>query len=54
MTMQLNPTKLGDKSYWDSVYEEERQNFDQFGDEGEIWFGQESVDKMVSTLSSLN
>ncbi|KAG9052639.1 hypothetical protein FS842_009467 [Serendipita sp. 407] len=47
MTMQLNPTKLGDKSYWDSVYEEERQNFDQFGDEGEIWFGQESVDKMV-------
>ncbi|KIM33375.1 hypothetical protein M408DRAFT_153537 [Serendipita vermifera MAFF 305830] len=45
--MQLNPTKLGKKSHWDDVYEEEKTNFEEFGDEGEIWFGQDAVDKMV-------
>jgi len=29
------------------VYEEELENFEEIGDEGEIWFGAESVEKMV-------
>lgn len=45
--MHLKPTKLGTKSYWDAQYTEEVSNYDELGDEGEIWFGQESVDKMV-------
>lgn len=51
--MHLKPTKLGTKSYWDAQYTEEVSNYDELGDEGEIWFGQESVDKMVQ-LSSLS
>ncbi|KAL5485819.1 EFM4_1 [Sanghuangporus weigelae] len=44
----LQPSKLGTKKYWDSIYEQEITNFEDFGDEGEVWFGQESVEKMVS------
>ncbi|KAL5503949.1 EFM4_2 [Sanghuangporus vaninii] len=50
----LQPSKLGTKEYWDTIYEQEITNFEDFGDEGEVWFGQESVDKMVSwTLSNV-
>jgi hypothetical protein len=35
--VQLKPTKLGTKSYWDHVYEEEKHNFDEIGEPGEIW-----------------
>ncbi|EGN98883.1 hypothetical protein SERLA73DRAFT_73469 [Serpula lacrymans var. lacrymans S7.3] len=46
-TAELQPSKLGTKEHWDSVYEEEFDNFEEIGDEGEIWFGVESVEKMV-------
>ncbi|KAG6332527.1 hypothetical protein ID866_6564 [Astraeus odoratus] len=46
-TAELRPSNLGTREYWDGVYEEELQNFKDFGDEGEVWFGQESVEKMV-------
>ncbi|KAF5367445.1 hypothetical protein D9758_003657 [Tetrapyrgos nigripes] len=45
--MAFQPSKLGTKEHWDKVYEEELANFKEIGDEGEIWFGEESVDKMV-------
>ncbi|KAI5122765.1 hypothetical protein M0805_009847 [Coniferiporia weirii] len=44
----FSPSERGTKEYWDGVYEEELTNFDDFGDEGEVWFGQDSVDKMVA------
>ncbi|KAF7970076.1 hypothetical protein HWV62_25054 [Athelia sp. TMB] len=44
---ELQPTKLGTKKHWDDVYDEELANFEELGDEGEIWFGEESVEKMV-------
>ncbi|KAJ7761898.1 S-adenosyl-L-methionine-dependent methyltransferase [Mycena maculata] len=46
-TSDLQPSKLGSKEHWDQVYENELENFQEHGDEGEIWFGVESVDKMV-------
>jgi len=44
---ELQPSKLGTKAHWDTVYEEELSNFEEHGDEGEIWFGIETVEKMV-------
>ncbi|EPQ54329.1 S-adenosyl-L-methionine-dependent methyltransferase [Gloeophyllum trabeum ATCC 11539] len=46
-SVDLKPSKLGTKEHWDQVYEEELANFAENGDEGEIWFGQESIEKMV-------
>ncbi|KAL4064439.1 S-adenosyl-L-methionine-dependent methyltransferase [Scleroderma yunnanense] len=47
-TAELQPSKLGTKEHWDNVYQEEIQNFQDFGDEGEIWFGEDSIEKMVN------
>ncbi|KAI9144074.1 S-adenosyl-L-methionine-dependent methyltransferase [Paraphysoderma sedebokerense] len=52
MTVQSPPTDfvpsvLGTKEYWDSMYETEIKNFQDHGDEGEIWFGEDSEEKMV-------
>ncbi|KZT29982.1 S-adenosyl-L-methionine-dependent methyltransferase [Neolentinus lepideus HHB14362 ss-1] len=46
-SVDLKPSKLGTKEHWDHVYEEELANFEESGDEGEIWFGEESIEKMV-------
>ncbi|KAJ6609208.1 S-adenosyl-L-methionine-dependent methyltransferase [Mycena sp. CBHHK59/15] len=43
----LQPSRLGRKEHWDQVYEAELANFQEHGDEGEIWFGAQSVEKMV-------
>lgn len=32
---------------WDEVYGREVANFEETGDEGEIWFGEDSVEKMI-------
>jgi len=42
------PSKLGTKKHWDEVYAAELVNFDEIGDEGEIWFGEDTVAKMVN------
>ncbi|KAF5382191.1 hypothetical protein D9615_004441 [Tricholomella constricta] len=47
MADSLQPSKLGTKEHWDDVYEEELNNFKEIGDEGEIWFGEESIERMV-------
>ncbi|KAJ3045299.1 Methyltransferase-like protein 10 [Rhizophlyctis rosea] len=38
---------LGTRDHWDKAYSREIQNFDDHGDIGEIWFGEDSVEKMV-------
>ncbi|KAI0649111.1 S-adenosyl-L-methionine-dependent methyltransferase [Trametes meyenii] len=44
----LPPSKLGTKAHWDQVYSSELTNFAEIGDEGEVWFGEDSVEKMVN------
>ncbi|KAM5535943.1 hypothetical protein V8D89_010383 [Ganoderma adspersum] len=43
----LQPSKLGTKEHWENVYSSELTNFEEIGDEGEVWFGEDSVEKMV-------
>ncbi|ORX56931.1 S-adenosyl-L-methionine-dependent methyltransferase [Hesseltinella vesiculosa] len=38
---------LGTKEYWDHVYDRENNNFKELGDIGEVWFGEDSVDRMI-------
>ncbi|CAJ0745487.1 24811_t:CDS:2 [Entrophospora sp. SA101] len=45
-------SELGKKEYWDLLYKRENKNFQEFGDIGEIWFGQDSVEKMVNWVIS--
>lgn len=33
----LPNSKLGTQEYWDNIYHREIDNYDQIGDEGEIW-----------------
>ncbi|KAI0288038.1 S-adenosyl-L-methionine-dependent methyltransferase [Russula brevipes] len=46
-TTDFESSELGTRSHWDHVYEREVANFEETGDEGEIWFGEDSVEKMV-------
>jgi SAM-dependent methyltransferase len=50
MTEDLAPAKLGTTEYWESFYSKEIANFNSFGDEGEIWFGEDAEDKILEYL----
>lgn len=41
------------RSAQDSVYEREVSNFQEFGEEGEVWFGEDAVERMVDYLSEV-
>ncbi|XP_060097431.1 EEF1A lysine methyltransferase 2 [Heteronotia binoei] len=41
---------LGTKEHWDAAYERELQNFEDSGDAGEIWFGEESMSRLIGWL----
>lgn len=44
---------LGLQSYWDATYSDELANFREHGHSGEIWFGPEVMDTVVSWTKSL-
>ncbi|GAA5895398.1 class I SAM-dependent methyltransferase [Sporobolomyces salmoneus] len=46
-SQSLAPSKLGTKQHWDDVYEREVKMFRDIGDEGEVWFGEDSAQDMV-------
>ncbi|XP_068597378.1 EEF1A lysine methyltransferase 2 isoform X2 [Brachionichthys hirsutus] len=41
------PSKLGTKEYWEDVYQKDLETFKDIGDVGEIWFGEESVNRVL-------
>eukprot|EP01100_Stratorugosa_tubuloviscum_P004684 TRINITY_DN2180_c0_g2_i1.p1 TRINITY_DN2180_c0_g2~~TRINITY_DN2180_c0_g2_i1.p1 ORF type:complete len:119 (+),score=35.77 TRINITY_DN2180_c0_g2_i1:137-493(+) len=48
-------SKLGTQQYWENCYIQELENFDSFGDLGEVWFGKGLVNKIINWfLSSVN
>lgn len=46
----LPESKLGTKQHWDEVYEREVSNFNEIGEEGEVWFGEDAVMRMIKFL----
>lgn len=41
------PSALGTREHWDAVYERELHTFQEYGDTGEIWFGEESMNRLI-------
>ncbi|XP_047408139.1 EEF1A lysine methyltransferase 2 isoform X5 [Sciurus carolinensis] len=44
------PSALGTREHWDAVYERELQTFQEYGDTGEIWFGEESMNRLIKWM----
>ncbi|XP_036402888.1 EEF1A lysine methyltransferase 2 isoform X1 [Megalops cyprinoides] len=50
----VTPSKLGTKEYWDVAYQRELETFKDIGDVGEIWFGEESMGRVIKCLEKEN
>ncbi|XP_018604905.1 EEF1A lysine methyltransferase 2 [Scleropages formosus] len=46
----FSPSQLGTKEYWDDAYQRELDTFRDIGDVGEIWFGEESMARVLRWL----
>lgn len=42
----FEPSKLGTIEHWESVYQREVAMHKEMGDEGEVWFGEDSAEEM--------
>ncbi|XP_011298773.1 methyltransferase-like protein 10 [Fopius arisanus] len=51
LEQDLNSSELGTKEYWEKIYSEEIDNFEDHGDVGEVWFGKNNAVKMVRCIS---
>ncbi|VVC87650.1 unnamed protein product [Leptidea sinapis] len=50
MEDELNPSELGTQSYWQEAYSKELRNFEQHGDTGEVWFGEDSALRVIECI----
>ncbi|KAK9299821.1 hypothetical protein QLX08_007274 [Tetragonisca angustula] len=44
---ELAPSDLGTLDYWERIYSDDLDNFKEYGDVGEIWFGKSNTLKIV-------
>ncbi|KAF2364422.1 Protein-lysine N-methyltransferase Efm4 [Trinorchestia longiramus] len=49
-TEELPSSKLGTKKHWDDTYKAELVEFERRGDMGEVWFGEESEERVIDWL----
>jgi len=49
--MSVDQSSLRQKGCWDEHYELELKNFDEHGDEGEVWFGERLSNQIVNWIS---
>ncbi|XP_047458340.1 EEF1A lysine methyltransferase 2 [Mugil cephalus] len=45
-------SKLGTKEYWEDTYQKELETFKDIGDVGEIWFGEESMSRVLRWMDN--
>ncbi|XP_041645373.1 EEF1A lysine methyltransferase 2 [Cheilinus undulatus] len=45
-------SKLGTKEYWEDAYQQELETFKEIGDVGEIWFGEESMTRVLRWMDT--
>lgn len=49
-TEELDSCELGTQDYWNKRYKKEVQNFKDYGDVGDVWFGEDIVDRITHWL----
>lgn len=49
----LDSSELGTKEYWTAVYDREKKNFKDYGDPGEIWFGEDSEQRILRWMEKV-
>ncbi|GLV43864.1 uncharacterized protein CBL_11556 [Carabus blaptoides fortunei] len=49
-TEELGESELGTQEYWDSCYKTQVNNFRNHGDIGDVWFGEDSMDRVCSWI----
>ncbi|XP_078269722.1 EEF1A lysine methyltransferase 2 [Rhinoraja longicauda] len=54
LEIDFEPSKLGTKEYWDHAYERELEYFRESGKAGDVWFGEESMGRILRWLKTHN
>lgn len=47
---ELDSSELGTQSYWKDAYVKEIANFEQHGDTGDVWFGEDSAERVINWI----
>lgn len=47
---ELDPSELGTQEYWASAYAKEIINFEENGDQGDVWFGEDSAHRVIKWI----
>ncbi|XP_044270762.1 EEF1A lysine methyltransferase 2 [Tribolium madens] len=47
---ELQESELGSQEYWNNRYKEEIENFQDHGDPGEVWFGEDTVNRLIKWI----
>jgi EEF1A lysine methyltransferase 2 len=51
----FNPSVLGTQKHWDQVYSREVRNFEENDDDvGEVWFGEQCLERVLAAIASLD
>ncbi|KAJ8250303.1 hypothetical protein COCON_G00222250 [Conger conger] len=54
LEQDFRSSELGTKQYWDGAYQRELRTYKDIGDVGEIWFGEESMNRLIKFLRKEN
>ncbi|KAG5831170.1 EEF1A lysine methyltransferase 2 [Anguilla anguilla] len=54
LEQDFTSSELGTKEYWDDVYQRDLRTYKDIGDVGEIWFGEESMHRVIKCLRKEN